>query len=234
MWNDFRTALSSGFMITGGGGVDSTADAATQYSSLSEDIRTDRISGLTINGPRENYDYFSQLYSMSGAATDFSGAQPASAPANGRAYYSANPITISSPWTVKSGEKIVVFVNNTLRINAAITVKQGGFLAFIVKNSLTISKDLGNTDPNDGTPIVAGVYVSDGALVIEGGRAGGDLRFVGEGTFVGWGGVSMQRQFANAAYNASIPTEMFRFRPDFMQNVPDLMTKPIYIWQETN
>jgi hypothetical protein len=84
------------------------------------------------------------------------------------------------------------------------------------------------------TPTVAGVFIANGQLNVQGGAAGGDLPFVGEGTFVGWQGVVLGRQYTPLSNNDTNPTEFFRFRPDFVINVPARMTRPLYTWQETN
>jgi len=59
-----------------------------------------------------------------------------------------------------------------------------------------------------------------------------DKKFVGEGTFVGWSGVELQRDFDDRcsftkAWNARHPTEVFNYRPDFMQNAPEWMWRSI-------
>jgi len=68
--------------------------------------------------------------------------------------------------------------------------------------------------------------------------SGGDKRFIGAGTFVGWSGVTLSRDFddggARKAENNTKPVDTFVFRPDLLMNVPDKMARSSYIWQETN
>jgi hypothetical protein len=229
------TANSFGYAVTGGGGIDSTDDSSTTLSYLNPNGTSEHITGSSIAGAHENYAYFSQLYSMGQSPTvDFTGAKPTAAPANGRAYYGSGNISINTPWTVGSSEKMVVFVNGSVTIHSPITVTPGGFLAIISTGNITFANDLGSADPTSTTAVVAGVFISDGQIVIEGGRSGGDLKFIGEGSYIGWGGFQFGRTYGTPATNNTAPSEYFRFRPDFMVNVPERMTRPIYVWQETN
>lgn len=394
----YRNALSasesSGVVITGGGDIDTDIDPSLRYSRLREDSSQAHVIGSVYNGPRENYQYFYNLYSMGSSPTvDFNGEQPSTDPANGRAYYGSGNITVNA-WHVTSDQSFVIFVNGNLTINDSITVDQGGFLAFIVSGNVTVANTVGvddaavtpppatptnvavgkassqsttyplpNTEasngndgdtngdyangsithtlndanawwqvdlgesydiseirlhnrtdanqtrltnyhilvsddpftstnlattlaqsgvsdyPNAGTAgnpstanvnrtgryvrvqldgtnylhlaelevigvpagsgsgsssgYVEGVYIAD-RIIIEGGRAGGDLKFVGAGTFVGWTSVTLGREYDDPFTNDSYPTEVFIFRPDFVSNVPERMTRPLYSWQETN
>ncbi len=66
--------------------------------------------------------------------------------------------------------------------------------------------------------------------------AGGDGKFVGEGTFVGWNGIVLERDYDDYAgrkvENNYTPTESFRYRPDFLLNAPEEIKVPRYIWRE--
>jgi hypothetical protein len=227
---------SSGFVVTGGGDVDTTADTSTNLTYLNQSGTSERVIGMDLHGPKENYAFFSQLFGMGTNPTvNFTGTKPVSGPTNGRAYYAGGDITISAPWTVNEGEKLVIFVNGNLNINSTITVATNGFVAFIVKGNVSVDSTVGTATIAATTPAqVAGVYVADGQIIIETAGAAGDLKFIGEGTFVGWSGVQLQRQFVPSTNNNTAPTELFRFRPDFVTNIPDRMAQPITVWQETN
>ena len=239
--NSTSSSESSGIVITGGGDIDSDADSSLKYSKLRQDSAQSQVIGSTYNGPRENYQYFYNLYSMGSApATDFSGSKPIAAPTNGRAYYVNGNTTVNisgGGWTVNSGESYVIFVNGNLTINGnpndQLTVAEGGFLAFIVSGDVTVSNTVGRSSESDSISSIHGVYIAN-RIIIQGGRAGGDLRFNGEGTFVGWTGVTLGRRYATPATNGTNPIETFKFRPDFVVNVPERMTRPLYTWQETN
>jgi hypothetical protein len=229
-----NTANSFGYAVTGGGAIDTTDDVSTSLSYLNPNGTSEHFSGGNISGAHENYAYFSQLYSMGQNPTvDFTGTKPTT-PTNGRAFYGSGNIDINTPWLIGSNEKMIIFVDGSVTIHSQITVTPGGFLAIISTGNITFANDLGSSDPTSTTAVVAGVFISDQQIVIEGGRSGGDLKFIGEGSFIGWNGFNFGRTYASVNTNNTSPTEYFRFRPDFMVNVPERMTRPIYVWQETN
>lgn len=232
--NATDASSSSGFVITGGGDIDSDPDNVLRYTKLREEAEQGHVVGSVYSGPRENYQYFYNLYSMgSSPTTDFDGSEPTLAPSNGRAYYAAGNVTISTPWDVEAGQNMVIFVNGNLDISNTIHVAEGGFLSFIVNGNVTVANTVGNSTFSDNTPNVEGVYIAD-RIIIQGGASGGDLKFVGAGTFVGWTSVTLGRTYDDPFTNDTYPSEVFIFRPDFVQNVPARMTRPIYSWQETN
>ena len=67
---------------------------------------------------------------------------------------------------------------------------------------------------------------------------GGDDRFVGEGSFIGWSGINLDRDFSDGSdrslENNDKAVDLFIYRPDFLVNMPDILLVPIRIWQETN
>ncbi len=131
-------------------------------------------------------------------------------------------------------------LDDTTDAQQLITVEEGGFLAFIVKGDIIVKSSVGNDDLDDITPNLEGIYLGDGEFRVEtqGAVAGGDDRFVGAGTFVGWAGVDLQRDFDDGGFrkaeNNTRPVEYFIYRPDLLLNAPDRLSRPRYIWQETN
>jgi hypothetical protein len=226
---------SEGFVISGGGTVDTTVDTGTQYSYLREDGGTAHIQGVTLKGTHENYTYFSQLYSMGSSPTGdtLDAGKPALSPTNGRAYYSTGDLAINTAWAVDSGQSLVVFVNGNLTVNQTITVAEGGFLAFIVKGDITFGATVGQSSVFSTTPVVEGVYISDQQIIVAS-NGTDDLKFVGAGMFIGWGGVQLNREFSPASENNTAPAELFIYRPDLILSIPDRMTRPYQLWQETN
>ena len=181
---------------------------------------------------------------FTGTASD--ARKPSHPPINGRAYFHAGDMTIQNPWTIQAGEQFVIFVDGDLTLRdpgsagQLIQVEPGGFLAFIVSGDITVATNVGNSDLDTTTANIEGVFIADGVLTVQsqGEVAGGDDRFVGAGTFVGWGGVQLQRDFSDGATrraeNNARPVELFVYRPDFVLNAPARMKTPRYIWQETN
>lgn len=244
---------SAGVAVTGGGTVDTTDENGDQTGYVTDRSTQMYATGTTLGSATENYDYFYRLYSMGlSPADDFASSpdnaqKPTGAPANGRAYFRSGNLTVAEPWTVAAGESYVIFVSGNLTLsdttNAAqlITVEEGGFLAFIVQGNITVAQNVGNrADLDDTTPNVEGVYIANGTFQVnsKGEASGGDERFVGAGTFVGWGGVTLSRDYSDGgnrkAENNTRPAEMFVYRPDLIINTPERMAQPRYVWQEVN
>lgn len=160
-------------------------------------------------------------------------------------YYRSGDLTIQTPWHVFSGEQYVIFVKGDLYLmdgngsnDQLIQVDHGGFLAFIVEGDIIVDESLGNATLTDTTANVEGVYIANGQISIEsrGVSGGGDDRFIGEGTFVGWGGINLERNFDDGAgrdlENEDKPVEQFIYRPDFMINLPEVLRSSPTIWQQ--
>lgn len=198
----------------------------------------------------EYYEFFYRLADFGLTPSDdffsdyFNAAKPTYV-SNKTAYYRHGDLTIGQPWSVQSGENYLIFVNGDLFLtdgngssDQLLDVEPGGFLGFVVKNNLYVEESLGNNDLNDVTANVEGVFIINGSINIlsRGLENGGDDRFVGEGTFVGWQGVNLNRDFddglGRAEENQDKPTELFVYRPDFMVNLPDLLRKSPQIWQQ--
>lgn len=201
---------------------------------------------------KENYDYFiNKVYSMGiSPQSDYSQEQrndlqkASQSPINtGRqAYYANGNATVQSAWSVANTESIVVFIHGSLTIKNTITVAPGGFVAFIVSGDITVDPSVGTTDYASTTPQVEGVYIADGIFTVDSLTSGTtkvhDKKFVGAGTFVGWNGVSLERDYQDTASpdlgitNNTAPSEVFVARPDFQSAVPTKMLRPLYTWEE--
>lgn len=80
-------------------------------------------------------------------------------------------------------------------------------------------------------------FTSDGTFTVSGSSGGGvsDRKFIGAGTFVGWGGVALNRDYgggSNPELNNTSPTEVFIFRPDFIVNAPREVKSAQMTWRE--
>jgi|GEM_PF-1964866 len=249
------TPESAGYALTGrestSMGTVVSAYSGGDLSKLNED--THQVVGSSKRRQfKENYDYFiNKLYSMGVSPTsDYSPAQladlqrPLNSPINNgrKAYYANGNATIQTAWNVANGESYVIFVNGTLTIKNTITVAPGGFLAFITKGDITIDPSVGTTTYTSTTPQVEGVYVTDGIFTVETAGNGTtkvhDKKFVGAGTFVGWSGISLKRDYRDTATpdlglnNNTAPTELFITRPDLQFSAPKEMLRPLYGWEE--
>lgn len=198
----------------------------------------------------EYFDFFFRetkfgLFPIDDFLTSYADARkPAYSPTNIEYYRSGN-LTIQTPWHVYSGEQYVVFVEGNLYLrdgdggsDQLIQVDQGGFLAFIVSGNIIIDESLGNSILTDTNANIEGVYIANGQITVEsrGIAGGGDDRFIGEGTFVGWSGINLYRDFDDGAgrdtENEDKPVEQFIYRPDFMVNLPEVLRSSPTIWQQ--
>jgi hypothetical protein len=157
-------------------------------------------------------------------------------------------------WNIPSGTNVIVFVNGDLNLedstpndpDSIITVEQGGYIAFIVSQDINIHESVGYDVSNDQIldpvvtlPNVEGVFIADGTLRTESqAPAISDRRIVIAGTYVGWGGVELERSFEvtndllSVGRNNSNAIESFIHRPDLVTNTPIEMRSAQIIWQE--
>lgn len=120
----------------------------------------------------------------------------------------------------------VYYTEGNLTINGDLTLADSdSFVAFIVGGTVSIQESVTS---------VEGVVISDGMLTVEGNGASDD-QFVGEGIFVSWGGVNLNRSLefsAGGGDNRSTPAEKFVYNPDLLRKAPDVLKKPRYTWVE--
>ena len=241
-----------GFVVVGDPASALTNRVQTVPTGTTDTMRYLQESGNTHIGASSvtadpiTFEYFKNtLYSLGASPADtVANASPMAKPASSQTpYFNTGDVTISSNWSVGAGETVVVFIDGNLSItgNPRVQVADGGFLAFIVSGNIFVDESVGNIDPLDETTNLEGLYFADGTLEIDsvGDAANqGDLKFVGAGSFVAKGGVTLERNFKNdadpdaALDNELGPVELFVARPDLLANMPDLMKKPVYSWAE--
>lgn len=154
------------------------------------------------------------------------------------AYFYRGNMKIANPWTIGADEWVVIFVDGDLTINPPVNavngnngveVTEGGFLGFVVSGNVYVAQAEG-VNASVTNSWLEGVYIVDGTIHTGGTTLPTD-KFVGEGIFVGWGGVNLQRDF-DSDDNNTYPAELFRYRPDLVLNAPERFKKPVYSWQE--
>lgn len=230
-----NTSNSDGIPLTAGGTVDTGGFNTQRAGTLA-------MVGTATSRFKENYAYF---YRQTGlpfspvddfAATSTDARKPVVVK---DVYFRQGDLRIEQPWTVNAGEKYIIMIDGNLTVadiaNAGqlINVQPGGFLAFITSGNITFEASVGHSNLALTTANVAGIYIADGIISTSTGGAGTDRRFIGEGTFVGWTGVSLVREIDRVS-GQTTPSEQFRYRPDFMVSLPNLLRRPHIIWQETN
>lgn len=241
-------ANTSGFIwLNQGADFDLRFEAGNQETPIDEDGNDLAIQATPVV-KRENYTYFWKLSRLPvTASSDFgtngqavSLSKPSADPVNTDAYtyFHQGDAVLDSDWSVAADESYIVLIDGDLQIEASTTVEEGGFLAFVVSGDITFDEELGHDDPALTAAVVEGVFVADGLLnwPSRGVAGGGDKKFVGAGTFVGWSGLAMDRDYddggSGSGNNNFYPTEFFRYRPDFLLNAPDGFERPMYSWRE--
>lgn len=231
-------AESSGAILTGGGTIDTANTVGYQTDNIDEDNRDMQATGTSMDTLVENYDYFYRLYSMGlQPANDINSPsnKPTASPTNGRAHYRNGNLIINNAWSLGATESLVIFVNGDLTINNTITVPEGAFLAFITSGNITFGNTVCQNDPDSVAAVVQGVFIADGSISVNN-QVTGDCKFVGEGIFAAWNGFNLRRDYRDGGsgdfISAQHPVELFKYRPDFVVNIPERMTRPLYQWQE--
>lgn len=233
------TTGSSGVISYNNGTVDTYGTYGNQTQNTDEDAR-----GYLVNTnrekPIENFAYFMRHFEMPlDPASDFEGtAHDAAYPTNPSvgnkpAYYQQGDLTIlNSSWSVAPGDGRVIFVDGNLTIQNTIDVAVGGSLTFIVSGNIIFPASFGSADPTSTTSLVDGIFIADGIIDIQ--SVGGltpDLKFIGEGSFIGLSGVQLNRDFHSTSNNTN-PAELFRFRPDLVTNIHNSIKKPTFSWKQ--
>jgi hypothetical protein len=258
--NSDGDSKSAGIPMSGGGTLEANG-FYTEYNDGGTPPRTQPRSVGTshANIVKETFNHFVREIDLED--TEILPTDPTSLPTSGTVYEDAivyyagsgRVFNFSSMDTVPSGTKLIYYVDGdiTLQWSGAtggqmIDVEEGGYVAFISSGDIIFDQSVGNdiSYPSGGSMLtnIEGVFIADNLLTVadDGLDDTRDLNFVGEGTYVGWSGVDLQRTYDNTtdpldrATNNEYPTELFIFRPDFNKNTPKIMLKPNLVWQEVN
>lgn len=132
-------------------------------------------------------------------------------------YYAAGSIDLNGKDV--GGDKVIIFVDGDATVVGDIKVGKSGFFALIANGSITFDEAV--TDAQ-------GFYLADGTLSV----AAGSSLFEGEGSFIGWGGVSLKRDLGETGSLNLTPSELFTFRPDLLLNAPKEFLFTPFVFQE--
>ncbi|MCA9372527.1 hypothetical protein KC921_00340 [Candidatus Woesebacteria bacterium] len=157
-------------------------------------------------------------------------------------FYTSGDLTLSitTPWDIStSGEKIIVVVDGNLAIAQAggieslINLANDAFLGVFVQGNITIEPTVGNdvsVAPTNEDSNLMGLFFSTNGQIITQGLTPPvvDKRFVGDGTFIGCGGISLGRDLHNGTNKA----EIFRYNPNLLFNVPTALEESHITWQD--
>ncbi|MBD3279698.1 MAG: hypothetical protein GF390_03235 [Candidatus Pacebacteria bacterium] len=241
---------SAGFAVTSGGNIvsDSESTDTNRIHYHNDHVTTDagaHAQDSNIDTPTENYEFFSSRIDNPASYNDSS--------KDSTGYYLQNgnlDLDLSTAWNISGGNKVVILVNGDLNITGntdsqLIDIEPGSLLMFVVSGNINIAADVGysdpTTDPLTSDPNLEGIFIASGSINLESqSPASSDNKFIGAGSFVGWGGVNLNRSYddgsTGAANHATQPTEVFLYRPDFVQTFQDPVLADIrvaqYTWQE--
>lgn len=238
---------TEGYVLTGGGNIDTSFTGGLQTNQIDEH-RHNWFARLNDTPSHQDYAYFKRILKLPASpvsdfgATANNASKPTGAKANegAEAYFHTGDLTITNAWNVAATQKIVVVVNGNVYVNARTIVADGGFLMIVASGDIVFNAELGHDNPTLDTAVVEGVFVANRQIETpsRGEAAGGDKKFVGEGTFVGWQGFVLARDYDDGVtrrrLNNSNPTEYFRYRPDFLKNAPESIKRAQYSWRELN
>jgi len=113
-------------------------------------------------------------------------------------------------------QKAIFLINGDVVVTSNIVVDPGAFLTVIAKGSITFNPSVTRAD---------GWFVADNILIpcedVDGtlGCDATDDQFLGNGSFIGWGGLNFSRNLG--ADNNTLPAEKFTYRQDLFNNAPD-------------
>ena len=141
----------------------------------------------------------------------------------GLIYKSSGNIIIDSDWNlgVSGDERIFIMHDGDITITSNMNVAPGSYLGIVASGTITFASNVTQ---------VEGVYIADTINIASTGDVLSEQQFVGEGTFVGWSGVQLNRDRGTG--NNAAPAELFIFRPDFVINAFDGVRIPEIRWQE--
>ena len=256
------TEDSAGALLTQASGItagESGFWAVDRDPDSNQPVATD-VNFSAVNSEPEDYAYFAGQHDLTGTQLPADVSQRTQLTGGyteddgTRVYHRAGDLTISpgsgQQWSISNNEKIIIFVNGNLTFRddglsteQFFNVPQSAYLGFIVSGNIIVDRSVGHdiTDSNYATltPNLTGVFVANNIIIeSDNNPSTQDKKFVGEGTFVGWTGISLNRDFDDGAiarrFHNSSPTETFIYRPAFLENTPESMLSPGIVWQEIN
>jgi len=160
-------------------------------------------------GPVVNFDYLVNRLNIERKESAFDGTMPSSPEKPTEIIYSQRAATLTGSWTLPSGKKIIVFIDSEddTKVKSNIIVPIGSFFALIAKGNIIFEGEVTRAD---------GFFLSNKTISVATSLV--KETFVGQGSFVGWEGVSLSRDLGNS--NFTTPGSLIIFRPDFYIYAP--------------
>lgn len=170
----------------------------------------------------KTYDYDWWEYHLRNESKSNTGASLASISSDGVYTLTSNNLQ----GALGSGRKVVILSDHDITINGNISVPEGSFLMVVVDGKITIDDNIGE---DAGGPALTGTTANVQGIFIanEIDTGSGDKHLWAAGSFIGWNGVTLGRDFDSVDNNTE-PSMTFIFRPDFLINAPDYAKKVYY------
>ncbi|MFC1711765.1 hypothetical protein ACFLZ1_04235 [Patescibacteria group bacterium] len=210
--------------IPSGGGLDVGLDIPTQWAQSDPQWE---VTSYTYTGEIYNYAWWADHLRDEVGATAWSSANLAGI-TNGVYNLAAGVTDLYGSFPANT--QVAILSDHSIDISNNITVPVGSFLMVVVQGDITVNQGVTGNMAN---PPVQGIFIADDVITIEDSPLETIAdQFVGAGSFIGWGGVILDRSIGNVD-NVTNPALIFVFRPDFIINAPDYV-KTIYFsnWQQ--
>lgn len=211
-----------GLVYVGSGAIDlgTNPDASISASGIN-------ATGTGYTGDRADYTYFlAKMGTYDKIAWDGTGKPTYSPGSNDFAIYTKKSNSTIN-FAPSSGQKMIFLIDGNVTVDADINIpvyaNDPAFLAVIASGTITFKSDVTRAD---------GWFVGDQLVFETTGDKATEQQFVGQGSFVGWDAITMQRD--RGITNNTSPSETFVYRPDFMVNAPAPMTASYYVWRQEN
>jgi hypothetical protein len=128
---------------------------------------------------------------------------------------------IAIDFGTEGDEKMIFMVDGDILVDGDVLVELGSHLTVISSGTITLASNVAE---------VHGWWVADRIVVESTGDEATDIQFKGEGSFVGWDAIELNRD--RGVTNNTEPSEVFEYRPDLMINAPDALKFSRYTWLE--
>jgi hypothetical protein len=195
----------------GDGGSSGVVSYGSSLSSSPGSLSTTNWRANTLYGGEEmNYSFIKNRLGISSYKSLSCSGNVCDFPTESGVYLVDLP-DIDLKGTSNLSEKVIIFATGSVQVTEDITVTRkttgvaGGFFALAAQGSLTFDSSVTTAH---------GLFLADGTLTVE----DASTAFVGQGSFIGWGGAILLRDLGEA--NNTTPGVKLISRPDFYLNAP--------------
>lgn len=147
-------------------------------------------------------------------------------------------LTVSGNVNINTDRKVVLLVEGAdLHLDGRINIQNPGsgfFMAIVGKRSNPPLKGnifISSTHPNQ--PVLEGIYLAEGTIhTTSQTGAGADKLLYVRGSYIGLGGVELERSLTGPIDNSHTPAETFEYAPELMLVFPQIFSTRTMHWKE--